>query len=50
MDVHTSYAATRDRLEQYFDRTAAQTWERLTSDAPVSRIRSVISRNMPTHP
>jgi magnesium-protoporphyrin O-methyltransferase len=38
----TTYDATRDRLEHYFDRTAAQTWERLTSDAPVSRIRETV--------
>ena len=37
-----SYAATRARLEEYFDRTAAQTWARLTSDAPVSRIRQTV--------
>ncbi len=37
-----SYAATRDRLEHYFDRTASKTWERLTSDAPVSRIRQTV--------
>jgi magnesium-protoporphyrin O-methyltransferase len=37
-----SYATTRARLEEYFDRTAAQTWERLTSDAPVSRIRQTV--------
>ena len=37
-----SYAATRDRLETYFDRTAAETWARLTSDAPVSRIRATV--------
>jgi magnesium-protoporphyrin O-methyltransferase len=36
------YADTRDRLEHYFDRTAAKTWERLTSDAPVSRIRQTV--------
>ncbi|MEO0904145.1 MAG: magnesium protoporphyrin IX methyltransferase, partial [Pseudomonadota bacterium] len=24
------YAATRDRVEDYFDRTATKTWERLT--------------------
>jgi light-independent protochlorophyllide reductase subunit L len=34
--------ATRDRLEHYFDRTATKTWERLTSDAPVSRIRQTV--------
>ncbi len=37
-----TYVHTRDRLEDYFDRTAAQTWERLTSDAPVSRIRETV--------
>jgi magnesium-protoporphyrin O-methyltransferase len=37
-----TYLHTRDRLEQYFDRTAARTWERLTSDAPVSRIRQTV--------
>jgi magnesium-protoporphyrin O-methyltransferase len=37
-----TYLHTRDRLEEYFDRTAARTWERLTSDAPVSRIRQTV--------
>ena len=37
-----SYTATKTRLTTYFDRTAAQTWERLTSDAPVSRIRQTV--------
>lgn len=37
-----SYAETRERLEVYFDRTAAETWERLTSEAPVSRIRQTV--------
>lgn len=37
-----SYADTRARLATYFDRTAARTWERLTSDAPVSRIRRTV--------
>ncbi|MEM9268407.1 MAG: magnesium protoporphyrin IX methyltransferase, partial [Pseudomonadota bacterium] len=32
-----TYTSTRDRLQVYFNRTAAKTWERLTSDAPVSR-------------
>lgn len=36
------YAATRDRVEHYFDRTATKTWERLTSDAPVSGIRATV--------
>ncbi len=37
-----SYEQTRHRLETYFDRTAAETWARLTSDAPVSRIRATV--------
>lgn len=37
-----TYSHTRHRLEEYFDRTASQTWERLTSDAPVSRIRQTV--------
>lgn len=36
------YAVTRARVEDYFDRTATRTWERLTSDAPVSRIRQTV--------
>lgn len=37
-----SYQRTRNRLEDYFDRTASETWARLTSDAPVSRIRQTV--------
>ncbi len=37
-----AYDRTRDRVEHYFDRTATQTWERLTSDAPVSGIRATV--------
>ncbi len=36
------YTATRARVEHYFDRTATRTWERLTSDAPVSGIRATV--------
>jgi magnesium-protoporphyrin O-methyltransferase len=36
------YTATRDRVETYFDRTATTVWARLTSDAPVSRIRETV--------
>ena len=36
------YSATRARVEQYFDQTATATWDRLTSDAPVSRIRATV--------
>lgn len=37
-----TYDATRDRVEAYFDDTATKTWERLTSDAPVSGIRRTV--------
>ena len=37
-----NYATTRDRVEHYFDRSATKTWERLTSDAPVSGIRATV--------
>lgn len=43
-----SYAATRERLHAYFDRTAAAAWERLTSDAPVSRIRRTVREGRET--
>lgn len=36
------YDATRARVEDYFDRSATQVWDRLTSDAPVSRIRATV--------
>ena len=38
----TTYDDRRRRLETYFDRTASKTWERLTSDAPVSGIRATV--------
>ena len=37
-----NYAKTLSRVETYFDTTATKTWERLTSDAPVSRIRQTV--------
>jgi magnesium-protoporphyrin O-methyltransferase len=37
-----SYIARRGQIETYFDRTAAATWQRLTSDAPVSGIRATV--------
>ena len=37
-----SYNQTLSRVETYFDKTATKTWERLTSDAPVSRIRQTV--------
>ncbi len=36
------YAQRRDALETYFDRTARDAWEQLTSDAPVSGIRATV--------
>jgi magnesium-protoporphyrin O-methyltransferase len=37
-----SYLQRRGQLEHYFDRTAADAWRRLTSDAPVSGIRATV--------
>lgn len=37
-----SYRQRREQIETYFDRTAAQAWARLTSDAPVGRIRATV--------
>jgi magnesium-protoporphyrin O-methyltransferase len=37
-----TYIARRDELERYFDRTAVDAWKRLTSDAPVGRIRATV--------
>ncbi|MGQ9659298.1 MAG: magnesium protoporphyrin IX methyltransferase [Thermochromatium sp.] len=38
----TSYQERRGKIETYFDRTAADTWSKLTSDAKVSRIRETV--------
>lgn len=40
----SDYGLTRDRVETYFDRTATQTWERLTSHEKVSRIRETVRK------
>ncbi len=37
-----NYQQRRIEIETYFDRTAAEAWSRLTSDAPVSRIRRTV--------
>ncbi|MEO1542798.1 MAG: magnesium protoporphyrin IX methyltransferase [Pseudomonadota bacterium] len=37
-----SYQERKGELETYFDRTAVDAWKRLTSDAPVSRIRATV--------
>lgn len=39
---NASYVARRGQLHTYFDRTAADAWARLTSDAPVSKIRATV--------
>ena len=41
MDTAT-YDVRRSELTTYFDRTAADQWEALTSDAPVSRVRATV--------
>ena len=38
----SSYRERRGQLLTYFDRTAAEAWSRLTSDAPVSGIRATV--------
>jgi magnesium-protoporphyrin O-methyltransferase len=37
-----TYKERRGELETYFDRTAVEAWKRLTSDAPVGRIRATV--------
>lgn len=37
-----SYLERRKELETYFDRTAVDAWARLTTDAPVGRIRATV--------
>jgi len=38
----STYIARRGRLGEYFDKTAVEAWARLTTDAPVSRIRATV--------
>jgi magnesium-protoporphyrin O-methyltransferase len=40
--AETNYAERRSEIEHYFDRTAADAWSKLTSNAPVSRIRQTV--------
>lgn len=40
--MNGSYIERRSQLKTYFDRTASDAWARLTSDAPVSRIRATV--------
>lgn len=43
MDMRTSgYHHRRGEIETYFDRTAVQAWARLTSNAPLGRIRATV--------
>ena len=37
-----TYQERRGELQTYFDRTAVEAWARLTSDAPVGRIRATV--------
>jgi magnesium-protoporphyrin O-methyltransferase len=37
-----TYEQRRSQIETYFDRTAVSAWEKLTSDAPVSRVRATV--------
>ncbi|GEO80522.1 magnesium protoporphyrin IX methyltransferase [Pararhodospirillum oryzae] len=37
-----SYDARRGQIQTYFDRTASEAWKRLTSDAPLGRIRATV--------
>jgi magnesium-protoporphyrin O-methyltransferase len=37
-----SYQERRSQIETYFDRTAVEAWKRLTSDAPLGRIRATV--------
>jgi len=37
-----SYQQRRLQVAEYFDRTAADVWSRLTSDAPVGRVRATV--------
>ena len=39
---NATYTTRRSELETYFDRTAAQAWARLTSTAPVGRVRATV--------
>ena len=42
MMAAATYDTRRRELEAYFDRTAVEAWKKLTSDAPVGRIRATV--------
>ena len=37
-----TYQERRSQIETYFDRTAVSAWEKLTSDAPLGRVRTTV--------
>lgn len=43
-----NYERRRQEIEHYFDRTAADTWAKLTSDAPVGRVRQTVREGRDT--
>ncbi len=47
---HLTYTERRGQIETYFDRTAVQAWARLTSDAPVGRVRAYAALHWPVGP
>ncbi|MEY6434264.1 magnesium protoporphyrin IX methyltransferase [Thioalkalicoccus limnaeus] len=38
----TSYRQRRGQIANYFDRTAAEAWSRMTSDVPLGRVRATV--------
>ncbi|MBO0905399.1 magnesium protoporphyrin IX methyltransferase [Jiella sonneratiae] len=42
MGEAATYEIRRGEIETYFDRTAAEAWKKLTSDAPLGRIRASV--------
>lgn len=40
--MNSSYIDRRGQIQTYFDRTAVDAWKRLTSDAPVGRVRATV--------
>jgi len=40
--ANATYEERRNEVETYFDRTAVEAWTRLTSNAPVGRIRATV--------
>ncbi|MEL6298664.1 MAG: magnesium protoporphyrin IX methyltransferase [Pseudomonadota bacterium] len=42
--LDTNYQDRRFALKEYFDRTAVEAWARMTSDAPLSRVRETVRR------